>query len=215
MYKYLLGLFCLYSVNSLSPKKFPNGKIIKFYANHKNPCKDLKAIDVGQASLISRNWLQNIMVDIMQKKPYIANELDNHFEKKNVFDFEGLHIISSINKLETYIQESYSKNNIDEEKSNLFLAWTPKGQHGRTEVLFIIVVQIYIESKQFVIKHLVQSPFWDPVQIDSVELKNALIDQNKENNCTTINLEYLYDNDLRYKLAWAVWNLNYEINKSE
>ena len=180
MYKYLLGLFCLYSVNSLAPKKFPNGKIIKFNANRIEPSKDLRVLDPGQASIISRNWLQNIMVDIMQKKPYIANDLDNHFQKKNVFDFDGLHIISSINKLEDYIQESYSKNKLGEEKTNLFLAWTPRGEHGRPEVLFIIVVQIYIESKEFVIKHLVQSPFWDPIQIDSTELKIALIDQNKK-----------------------------------
>ena len=210
MYKYFVGLFCLYSINALSPKKFPNGKIIKFHSNIMTPSKDLKVIDAGQASLISRNWLQNIMVEIMETKPYIANELDNHFDNKNVFDFEGLHIISSINKLENYIQDSYGKNKVGQEKSNLFLAWTPKGEHGRTEVLFIIVVQIYVEKKEFVIKHLVQSPFWDPVQIDSTELKYALIDQNKKNNCTKINLDFLYDNDLRYKLAWAVWNLNYE-----
>ena len=41
MYKYLLGLFCLYSVNSLAPKKFPNGKIIKFNANRMDPANDL------------------------------------------------------------------------------------------------------------------------------------------------------------------------------
>ena len=79
---------------------------------------------------------------------------------------------------------------------------------SKSEVLsptFNIVFEY--EIKEFVIKHLVQSPFWDPIQIDSNELKKALIEQNKLNNCTSINLEYLYDNDLRYKLAWAVWNL--------
>ena len=56
-----------------------------------------------------------------------------------------------------------------------------------------------------------QSPFWDQDQIDSNELRLALIDQNERNNCTKINLEYLYEQDLRYKLAWATWNLNSNI----
>ena len=88
------------------------------------------------------------------------------------------------------------------------MAWSPKGEHGRTEVLFIIVVQIHLSNREFMIRHLIQSPFWDPSQIDSNELKKALVAQNTLNNCTQINLEYLYDNDLRYKLAWAVWGLN-------
>ena len=43
------------------------------------------------------------------------------------------------------------------------------------------------------------------------ELKLALIEQNERNNCTKINLDYLYEQDLRYKLAWATWNLNSNI----
>ena len=89
----------------------------------------------------------------------------------------------------------------------------PRGDHGRTEVLFIIVAQINALKKEFIIRHLVQSPFWDPAQIDSCELKSALIAQNEKNNCTSINLEYLYENDLRYKLAWAIWNLTDDINR--
>ena len=90
----------------------------------------------------------------------------------------------------------------------------PKEEHGRNDVLFIIVAYILAEKQEFVIRHLVQSPFWDPSQIDSNELKIALEDQNCKNNCTTINLEYLYENDLRYKLAWAVWNLTLDKDKN-
>ena len=130
---------------------------------------------------------------------------NNQFSKTNIFDYDDLHIVTGINKLEGYIQESYEKN---EGKKSLFLVWSPRGEHGRTEVLFIIVVQINILRREFIIRHLIQSPFWDPSQIDSNELKKALVAQNTLNNCTQINLEYLYDNDLRYKLAWAVWGLN-------
>ena len=80
--------------------------------------------------------------------------------------------------------------------------------HGREEALFIIVAEIAPKEQEFIIKHLVQSPFWDQEQIDSNELRLALIEQNERNNCTSINLEYLYEQDLRYKLAWATWNLN-------
>ena len=58
------------------------------------------------------------------------------------------------------------------------------------------------------VKELVQSPFWSSEQIDSIILKQTLIEQNKENNCTTINFDYLYENNLRYKLAWNTWNLD-------
>ena len=198
----LLSLSVLLS-HGLNPKRLPNGKIIKFQSNFKHPESDLKIITPGSASIISRNWLQNIVVDVFSKEN--SKIKNNQFSKTNIFDYEDLHIVTGINKLESYIQESYENN---EGKKSLFLAWSPRGEHGRTEVLFIIVVQIHIIKREFIIRHLIQSPFWDPSQIDSNELKKALVAQNILNNCTQINLEYLYDNDLRYKLAWAVWGLN-------
>ena len=199
----LLVCFTLLLSDGLTQKRLPNGKIIKFQSNFKHPESDLKIITPGAASIISRNWLQNIVVDVFSKEN--SKMKNNQFSKTNIFDYDDLHIVTGINKLESYIQESYEKN---EGKKSLFLAWSPRGEHGRTEVLFIIVVQINILRREFIIRHLIQSPFWDPSQIDSNELKKALVAQNTLNNCTHINLEYLYDNDLRYKLAWAVWGLN-------
>ena len=195
----------------LMPKKLPNGKIVKFNPNKFSPANDLKHISHGQASLISRNWLQNIVVNIFNKEQ--NNLLNKDFKSKNIYEYDEIHIVTNINKLEDYIQRSYQeqKNSLGPTKT-LFLAWSPVGEHGREEVLFIIVAEIVVQKQEFVIKHLVQSPFWDPIQIDSNELKKALIEQNKLNNCTSINLEYLYDNDLRYKLAWAVWNLTLSHN---
>lgn len=203
---FIRGLFVCFTIllsDGLTPKRLPNGKIIKFQSNFKHPESDLKIITPGAASIISRNWLQNIVVDVFSKEN--SKMKNNQFSKTNIFDYDDLHIVTGINKLEGYIQESYEKN---EGKKSLFLAWSPRGEHGRTEVLFIIVVQINIIRREFIIRHLIQSPFWDPSQIDSNELKKALVAQNTLNNCTQINLEYLYDNDLRYKLAWAVWGLN-------
>ena len=198
----LISLSVLLS-DGLNPKRLPNGKIIKFKSNINHPESDLKIITPGSASIISRNWLQNIVVDVFSKEN--SKLKNNQFSDTSIFDYDDLHIVTGINKLEGYIQESYQKN---EGKKTLFMAWSPKGEHGRTEVLFIIVVQIHLSNREFMIRHLIQSPFWDPSQIDSNELKKALVAQNTLNNCTQINLEYLYDNDLRYKLAWAVWGLN-------
>jgi len=192
----------------LTPKKLPNGKIVKFNSNYKHPESDLQVITPGTVSIISRNWLQNIVHDFTVREQSSMEK--SLFSKSNIFDYDDLHIVMGINKLEGYIQETYqsSINDMNNEKKKLFLAWSPRGEHGRTEVLFIIVAEIHVLRREFIIRHLVQSPFWDPVQIDSTELKNALIAQNAVNNCTTINLEYLYDNDIRYKLAWAVWGLD-------
>lgn len=194
----------------LNPKRLPNGKMYKYIPNKHSPSNDLRIITSGQASLITKNWLENIVVDVFNREN--KNLQENKFSKTSIFDYDDLHIVTNINQLEKYIQESYQKSNNN--KKTLFLSWMPKEEHGRNDVLFIIVAYILVDKQEFVIRHLVQSPFWDPAQIDSNELKLALEDQNCKNNCTTINLEYLYENDLRYKLAWAVWNLTLDRNKN-
>ena len=192
---------------ALMPKRLPNGKPYKYTANTEDRSSDLKVIKPGQASLISRNWLQNIVADIFNRE---NNKLmKKEFTKTGIYNYDELHIVTSINRLESYIQESYNAQG--KYKAHLFLAWMPKGMHGREEALFIIVAEISSKDQEFIIKHLVQSPFWDQDQIDSNELKLALIEQNERNNCTKINLDYLYEQDLRYKLAWATWNLNSNI----
>ena len=188
---------------TLNPKKLPNGKPLKYVANKKSPSSDLKIISPAQASLITKNWMENIVVGIFNDENKKLQE--KTFSSKSIFDYDDLHIVTNINQLEQYIQDSYSVSK--EKRKTLFLAWNPQEIHGQNNIIFIIVVYILIEKQEFVIRHLVQSPFWDPSQIDSNQLKIALEDQNCKNNCTTINLDYLYENDLRYKLAWAVWNL--------
>jgi hypothetical protein len=189
---------------ALMPKRLPNGKPYKYTANIQDRSNDLKVIKPSQASLISRNWLQNIVADLFNREN--KKLINKEFTKTGVYNYDELHIVTSINRLESYIQESYNVKG--KEKARMFLAWKPKGVYGREEALFIIVVEIAAKEQEFIIKHLVQSPFWDQDQIDSNELRLALIDQNERNNCTKINLDYVYEQDLRYKLAWATWNLN-------
>lgn len=204
----LYNAFLLWLIPSmdvaLMPKRLPNGKPYKYKVNIQDRSSDLKVIKPGQASLISRNWLQNIVADLFNREN--KKLINKEFSNTGIYNYDELHIVSSINQLESYIQESYNVQG--KEKAHLFLAWVPKGVYGREEVLFIIVAEIAPKEQEFIIKHLVQSPFWDQEQIDSNELRLALIEQNERNNCTRINLEYLYEQDLRYKLAWATWNLN-------
>lgn len=205
-------VFILYFIPSicLNPKRLPNGKMYKFIPNKKSPSSDLQIINAGQASLITKNWLENIVSDVFNRENKKLQE--NKFSKTSIFDYDDLHIVTHINQLENYIQESYHKSK--DGRQTLFLSWMPKGEHGRNEVLFIIVAYILVEKQEFIIRHLVQSPYWDPAQIDSNELKISLEDQISKHNCTKINLEYLYENDLRYKLAWAIWNLNLDKDKN-
>ena len=125
-------------------------------------------------------------------------------------------LLNRLSALKRFKTSSLSDNKVFitfDNKLLLFLAWMPESTHGTKDALFIIVVEINSNTKEFIIRHLVQSPFWEPSQIDSNELRLALENQNEKQNCTTINLDYLYQNDLRYKLAWATWNLN--VNNTE
>ena len=186
---------------SLKPHQFPNGKLVKFKINKESPRSDLIKIERGKASIITRNWLENIILEVFNDKR--RAKVDNM--NKNIFDYDNLHIVSNINGLETSIQGTYQKKNKD--KTNLFMAWYPEGNHGRKEVLFIIFLILYLDKKELVVEQIVQSPFWDPMQIDSKYLKFALEDLNKQHDDITLNLDHLYENDIRFKLAWSTWNL--------
>ena len=104
--------------------------------------------------------------------------------------------------------------NTHRSEKDIYMCWKPKSNQGIQSVLFIIVAEIDKENKKFVIKQLVPSPTWSPEQIESNELKLALIDMNDINNCTELDMSYLYQHDLRYRLAWATWNLGLDKNTS-
>ena len=82
------------------------------------------------------------------------------------------------------------------------MAWVPKCIYGSKDVLFIVVCENV--DTRCVIKQVIQSPFWSSEQIESNELKLTL----EAFANSKLDLDYLYKHDLRYKLAWATWNLS-------
>lgn len=202
---FFLLLFFSYTGTSLTPSRLPNGKLRTFISSIP-PSNDLYKINYSQASLISKNWLQNIVVaSVQREKNKIEKRIKNKSKNKELssglFEIEDAHIVTSINQLEGYIQQHRSPQDI-------YMCWKPKSNEGIQSVLFIIVAEVDKENKIFSIKQLVPSPFWSPEQIESNELKKALIHMNDINNCTEIDMNYLYQHDLRYRLAWATWRLD-------
>ncbi len=205
VYSSLLVLFYLYRFYALTPSRLPNGRL-RTYTSSIPPSKDLYVVNYTQASLISKNWLQNIVVSTVEKeRKKLENKVKNKSKKNDLssglFEVEDAHIVTSINQLEGYIQAHRSIKDI-------YMCWKPKSREGFQSVLFIIVAEIDKENKKFSIKQLVPSPFWSPEQIESNELKKALIEMNEINNCTKLDMNYLYQHDLRYRLAWATWHLD-------
>ena len=197
------------SLLALQPKKLPSGMPRKFIPNINNPRKDLTLISPGVASLITKNWISNIVIDIFNKRK--SSKLVDGFE------YEDLHIVTNINKLNLIIENAQNKishswtDNIDNyDESTLLFAWKPKCEQGIEEVLFLVISELNRKNKELMIKTVIQSPFWDDEQIDSIHLKSSLIDQNKDANITSINFEHLYKENIRFKLAWDTWCLNSE-----
>ena len=100
-------------------------------------------------------------------------------------------IIKRINELEQYIQENRKPN-------DYYIAWIPKCVNGSKDILFLVVCQQ--KKEKFCVKQLIQSPFWSPDQIESTQLKLSL-----EGMSEYIDMSELYENDIRYKLAWSTW----------
>ena len=149
----------------------------KFIPNRLSPSSDIYSISGSEASTVSKYWLHLIL----QKTSVIAKEDE--------------HIVKQINHLESYIQEHLSKKNI-------YMAWMPKG--SSKEVLFLVVASVDTSQKTMNIHLLVQSPTWSMEQIESIEMKKALVDM-AINTCTELSLTELYKNEPRYSLDWNNW----------
>lgn len=198
MFKTIMLRYCLlilfYNIflsYSLLPKKMPNGKSRKFIANKNNPHEDLKLITPQKAKLICTNWMENIILSVKNNKKNI----------KNNFVYDDLHIVTNINKMNIEIQKNITN------KSKIYLSWEPNSLQGIKETLFIVVINIEIENKIMKIDNIIQSPFWDNKQIESIFLKKSLVSQNRLNNITEIDFNNLYKDNIRYKLSWEDWYL--------
>tara|TARA_A100001015_G_scaffold320303_1_gene446193 strand:- start:2193 stop:2915 length:723 start_codon:yes stop_codon:yes gene_type:complete len=211
------------NAKALMPKKLPGGGSRKFSPNLDNPREDLQAISAGTALLISKNWMQNILLEVMTQRR--AKRLTSGGE----FLYDDLHIMSGIQELQKDIEISQKRvsnswsdiiNVGDNHTTSLiYLAWKPQCLQGINEVLFVVVAEIIkktnsdledtnlVEDTKYIlqIKNVIQSPFWDEQQIPSIYLKNSLMDQNNYTNSTELSFDYLYETSLRYKLAWDIW----------
>jgi hypothetical protein len=199
------------------PKKMPNGEGRRFLPNLDAPREDLQLISAGSASLISRNWMQNILLDVMTQKR------TKGLSSVGEFAYDDLHIMSAIQELQKDIEFSQKKlskswtdviNVVDD--NALYFAWKPRSREGINEVLFIVIVSVVKEEDvesgderrmeyYLDVQSVIQSPFWDEDQIPSIYLKKSLIDQNDYTNRTTLRFNPLYEKNLRYKLAWDTW----------
>ena len=192
----LKKIFFLPLVFGLLPKKLPNGNSRKFIPNKDNPRNDLKLKNEKSVSLITTNWMNNIVLHLVNnKKKY----------KKNILEYDDLHIVTSINNMKKDIEF------IDKENKNislLYFSWEPECIQGFQESLFIVIAKLDLEKKLINIDNIIQSPFWDSEQIDSIYLKYSLIDQNESINKTNISFNPLYQNNIRYKLSWETWYLD-------
>lgn len=200
---------------ALMPKKLPNGKSRTFLPDMENPRNDLQIISAGTANLISKNWMQNILMDV------ITRRRDIKLNEEREFLYDDIHIMSGIHELQRDIEQTQKKTsntwadvlNVGDNHASpfLYIAWKPRNLQGINEVLFVVVAiissDIDSESQIFYldIKNIIQSPFWDEEQIPSIFLKKALIDQNQWTNETTLRFDILYQNNIRYKLAWETW----------
>ena len=147
---YIFLFFDIFFIsNSLMPKKLPNGKPRIFVPNFDKPYSDLKLLSKNETSLICKNWMSNILLSVRTNKGI-----------SNTIKCDDLHIITSINKL------NFDDNN------KLYFGWKPLCLQGFKEVLFIVSIELDIDNKIMNVVNLVQSPFWDNKQIESIFLKN-------------------------------------------
>lgn len=186
MLKYIVILLDLYLVSGLT-NSFGRKNPLKFYPDSDRN-NDLFKISSSEASTISKSWLDKIILD------YKNSKLKN---------LDEIHIVDSINKLEEYI-------GIHRKKNDVYLKWKPMSNKKKRIPIFLIAYEIDDDNKKVVIKQLVQSPMWNHGQIESNELRLALFDYIRIICDYAVDLEYLYEHDLRYKLSWVTW---YEKNE--
>lgn len=204
MFKYSIILQLITCVKSLSPHHFPDGQLVTFKPNLKIPRSDIIFLEPKKASVVTTNWITNIMHH--RSNEGIKNENINDYKNKDIINYDHLNVVAEITTLlnkEPNLQ--YDK--INNSKS-LLLGWYPIGSHGRNEILFIIYCKINSQLKELKILQLIQSPFWSPHSIESIYLKLSLEDLCKSIDNYSLNLEHLYCKDLRYRLAWSTWDLD-------
>jgi hypothetical protein len=184
-WKLIKFLFVAVSVTGIKPAKMPNGNPRK-YQSRLDLTLDLKVITIQEATFISKHWLNNII------------DVNGNSCK------EDIQIIDKINNLEIYRQNLENKGTTRNNET-MILAWMPKGVYN--DLLFIVCCEVDRPNRDLFVNLLVQSPFWDSSQIESIVLKESLEQLAIRANCT-LHLDPLYNADSRYKLAWKNWKFD-------
>lgn len=109
---------------------------------------------------------------------------------------EDVHVVEAINRFEQYLQDH---------SSDVHMVWTPSG--CAKDVLSLTSLSFNDARDQISVRHIVQSPYWDPSQIDSMYLKAALTDLACQ-CAATVDFDPLYRSNDRYRLAWDQWPQN-------
>lgn len=200
-----LALIKIIGTMALSPHHFPNGKLIKFTPNLYQPRTDLIYLEPKRAAIISTNWMTNIMHHNSYSLRNKINEDD--FKSKNMINYEDIEKQRDVADL--IPKEKFHEDKISN-TSSFLLGWSPRGTHGRREILFIVYNKIDYNENKIKVCQLIQSPFWSPRSIPSEYLKMSLLDLCKTIEGYDLCLENLYIKDFRYRLAWNTWNLDSE-----
>tara|TARA_Y100000389_G_scaffold205142_1_gene264019 strand:+ start:11136 stop:11669 length:534 start_codon:yes stop_codon:yes gene_type:complete len=172
LFKPIIIIIFFIRVHGLPPNKNGLG-MHKKYTSNTQKYLDLKQITTTQASTISKSWLINIM------------------SFGNIHP-EDEHVICKINELESYIQEHRTLD-------YRYCAWMPRCNFKTKEVIFIVI--LYDANNILHVKLLLQNPYWDSIQIDSLELKKTLLSLAEKEN-KKLNLDEIYATDFRYALEW-------------
>ena len=172
-----LFFFFIVNVAGLSPSSFPSGKHKTYNVNEYSRANDLTLLKQERTRFIAKHWENNILHDGME----IRNE--------------DQHILQRIDELYDIIDSNYQN-----DKRLMYISWSPLGVIY--EILFLVVAEINIESETFVIRLVLQSPFWEPRQIESRNLKYALEDLVDGLDITLV-LTELYETDERIRLSWV------------
>ena len=195
--KFFVYIMLLNMINVISI--IPNQNFNKkFKFNKLNPHHDLQIIDHIRSDLISKKWLDDVVIKVVNDysknlettKPSEQNLLD-----KSINSYSEVFMVTEINEFRKLIE----KNN-----KYLYLSWMPNPIFGVSDILYLIIVEEV--NDQFTIRFLLHSPYWDENQIDSIYLKKSLTSL-AQSRKKKIDFNYLYSIDIRHKLSWNTWSL--------
>jgi len=163
-------------LHALIPTTFPSGKPKIFTFNKSSRKSDLLLLTPQRTKFIAKHWENNI--------------LNGGLEIRK----EDKHIIEGIDELYNIIDKNDSQ--------ILYISWSPLSVIK--EVLFLVVVEINVEENKFIVRLVLQSPFWEPKQIESCHLKYAIEDLVDDIDNITLDLSELYRTNKRISLSWML-----------